>query len=156
MVKKCIVTSCIVIKNGKILLLFHNKLQKWIYPGGHVEENETPQEAVLRETKEETGYKVSIMGQKPLGLKKNIDAQEMPMPSMMIYENVHYKTGKHMHFDLVYIGIAKGKQGRLAKGESKALKWINEKDIDGLDIYPNVKKILRYSFKEIKRRKIRS
>ena len=156
MVKKCIVTSCIVIKDGKVLLLFHNKLQKWMYPGGHVEENETPYEAVLRETKEETGYNVSIIGAKPLGLKKNKEAVEMPMPEMVLYEDVPYKTGRHMHFDFVYLGIAKGKRGRLAKGESTKFMWVTEKDIAGLYTFNNIRKILRYTFKEIKQRRIRS
>lgn len=156
MLKKCIVTSCIVVKRGKILLIFHNKLHKWMYPGGHVEENETPQEAVLRETKEETGYSVSIMGAKPLGLGKNAQALEMPMPSMVLYEDVPYKTGRHMHFDFVYFGVAKGRQGRLAKGESTRMMWITEKDISKLDTFGNIKKILRYSFKEIKQGRIKS
>jgi ADP-ribose pyrophosphatase YjhB (NUDIX family) len=35
-------------------------------PGGHVEENETEQEALLREVKEETGLIVSIKGKIPI------------------------------------------------------------------------------------------
>lgn len=49
--------------NGQILLLHrqNNKSQgnKWGIPGGKVEKNETPLQAVIRETKEETGLDIS-------------------------------------------------------------------------------------------------
>ena len=48
-------------KNGKILVI--NRLKKdWpglTFPGGHVEDNETCEEACVREMKEETGLEVS-------------------------------------------------------------------------------------------------
>jgi ADP-ribose pyrophosphatase YjhB (NUDIX family) len=39
----------------KVLLMKHPKLGLWLPPGGHVEWNEDPHQAVLRETKEEVG-----------------------------------------------------------------------------------------------------
>ncbi|MEA3450492.1 MAG: NUDIX domain-containing protein, partial [Bacteroidota bacterium] len=33
-----------------------------ILPGGHIEHNETPDEAIIREVKEETGLDVEIVG----------------------------------------------------------------------------------------------
>ena len=156
MLKKCIVTSCIVINEGKVLLIFHKKFGKWLYPGGHVEPNETPQEAVLRETAEETGYKVKIVGEKPLKLKGSPQAKESPLPFSIVYEDVHYKTARHMHFNMTYFGMVKGRQGRIAKGESKRMMWITEKDISGLDTFYDAKKILRYSFKAIRDGRIKS
>jgi 8-oxo-dGTP diphosphatase len=49
----------LIIKDGKILAISrrHNKT-KFGLPGGKKEENETPQEAAIRETFEETGVKV--------------------------------------------------------------------------------------------------
>jgi len=54
-VKKCIVASGVLVRDGKVLLVKHPKLGVYIYLGGHVEEGETPIEAVEREFREETG-----------------------------------------------------------------------------------------------------
>lgn len=51
----------IVIESSKVLLI-HRKNEKeyYVFPGGGVEENETIEEAVIRELKEETSIKVKI------------------------------------------------------------------------------------------------
>lgn len=49
----------------KILLQFENKRNFWRLPGGSLNQNESPQEAVLREVSEETGYLGTIIA--PLG-----------------------------------------------------------------------------------------
>ena len=38
-----------------VLLIEHRKLGCWLYPGGHIEADEDPVHAVLREVSEETG-----------------------------------------------------------------------------------------------------
>jgi 8-oxo-dGTP diphosphatase len=55
-------TLCYLERDGKYLMLHRtvkkndvNK-DKWIGVGGHFEQDETPEECVLREVKEETGY----------------------------------------------------------------------------------------------------
>jgi 8-oxo-dGTP diphosphatase len=146
MTTKCIVSSCIIMDKGKTLILYHKKLGKWLYPGGHVDEGEIPVESAVREAKEETGFKVKLISKSRLGLKRS-HSLEQPAPLCTLYEHVYYKTGTHMHFDLIYLAKPVGKQGRIAKGESTKLKWISEKEIDGLDTYDNVKSTLKYAFK---------
>ena len=40
--EKHFTASALIIDNGKVLLLHHKKLGVWLYPGGHIEKNETP------------------------------------------------------------------------------------------------------------------
>ncbi|MGI2298699.1 NUDIX domain-containing protein [Candidatus Cardinium hertigii] len=52
------VAICYMVCNGKVLLLKKNDPQtidnRWCMPGGKLEKNETPLQAVVREIKEET------------------------------------------------------------------------------------------------------
>lgn len=44
-----------------VLLVHHKKIGKWLYPGGHVDENQTPAEAAMREVEEETGVHTQVV-----------------------------------------------------------------------------------------------
>lgn len=55
-------TLCYIEKDGKYLMLHRNVKEndvnegKWIGVGGHFEQDESPEECLIREVKEETGY----------------------------------------------------------------------------------------------------
>lgn len=55
--------------DNRILLMYNKKLEKWLQPGGHIEDLETPIEAAIRETFEETGINIEIIGERlsPMG-----------------------------------------------------------------------------------------
>lgn len=48
--------------NGNVLLMYNKKLNKWLQPGGHIEGFEEPHETAIRETFEETGINIKIIG----------------------------------------------------------------------------------------------
>lgn len=54
--------SCCVVINEKeeVLLVLREDFRIWTLPGGGLEQDETWEQAAVRETKEETGYEVSI------------------------------------------------------------------------------------------------
>ncbi len=63
--------NVILVKDGKILLLLRSKKSRWkpdTYgpPGGHVDPGETPIQAAVRETYEESGLIVKAADLKPL------------------------------------------------------------------------------------------
>ncbi|MFY1633651.1 NUDIX domain-containing protein [Solwaraspora sp. WMMB335] len=41
--------------------MHHRKIGLWLYPGGHVDPNETPAEAAVREVVEETGVQTVVL-----------------------------------------------------------------------------------------------
>lgn len=54
--------SIFVINNkNEILLMYNKKLNMWLQPGGHIENDELPHETAIRECKEETGIDVKIV-----------------------------------------------------------------------------------------------
>jgi ADP-ribose pyrophosphatase YjhB (NUDIX family) len=51
----------VILKDGKLLLVKERSDSLWTLPGGWADVNESPSEAVIRETREETGYQVSTI-----------------------------------------------------------------------------------------------
>lgn len=60
------VTAAIIEKNGKFLIARRKKGKhleyKWEFPGGKIEQQETPEECLVRELREEFGITVKING----------------------------------------------------------------------------------------------
>lgn len=52
------VAAAVVDERSRLLLLFHADSRRWVLPGGAVEPDEHPADAVVRETREETGIEV--------------------------------------------------------------------------------------------------
>ena len=48
-------TSVYIVHAGKVLLRMHDKYHMWSGPGGHVDLHEDPNQAAVRECKEEVG-----------------------------------------------------------------------------------------------------
>jgi 8-oxo-dGTP diphosphatase len=61
-VRKCVVASGVLIRDGRVLMIRHRRLGVYFYPGGHVENGETPLETVVREFEEEAGLRVEPIG----------------------------------------------------------------------------------------------
>ena len=55
------VASGYIVKDDRILLVNHKKHGMWLPVGGHMEGDETPDQTVKREVKEETGLDVEII-----------------------------------------------------------------------------------------------
>lgn len=92
---------------SKVLLIYHQKLQKWLPPGGHIEPNELPHEAACRECLEETGIAVEALSSPGLfkGSISRWNAISLPQPYVMLLENIPAWEDHppHQHIDLVYI-----------------------------------------------------
>lgn len=96
--KREFVVSGYVLRNLSVLLLYHEKLHKWLPPGGHVNEGETPDEALVREFHEETGIQVEIKSPRN-GVHDNL-VREIPLPYHLQLEEI---DGKHEHIDLIFV-----------------------------------------------------
>ena len=97
-------TGIVFNSGNQILMIHHNKLRVWLPPGGHIEENELPDDAVLREIFEETGIRAKI-----LSGKQNLDlsisdnhCRELERPFTILLEDIE-GNGTHNHIDMIYI-----------------------------------------------------
>ncbi|MEK6813041.1 MAG: NUDIX domain-containing protein [Nanoarchaeota archaeon] len=136
------VGACIVYEQ-KILLLFHKKLQQWLFPGGHIESNETPDRAVLREVKEETGLDFQFLQCSPL----EQSLEEIEKLAVPFHANLH-SVGDHDHYCSYYLGTASHDQYQI-NNESKALRWFTRSQLQDLEgILPSIKKMAFYALEK--------
>ena len=140
--KKHFTASAIIIKEGKVLLVYHKKLNVWLYPGGHVEENETPDETVVREVMEETGLSVEIIGEKDENLADvTADVSILHQPYAVLCELV----GDHYHNDMIYLCKIEKEEIEQMKydvRESEAIRFFSPQELDGVKIFSNLKALL--------------
>lgn len=59
-------SQAIIVRNNNQILMVRQRTDRgklvWSYPGGGIEQGETPEEACIREVKEETGYEITLHG----------------------------------------------------------------------------------------------
>lgn len=88
-----------VIHNGKVLLHFHEKLHRWLPPGGHIEPNELPDEAAVREVMEETGVACTLLGNPRMHYADPALPRQLATPAGLQLEQI---GPGHQHIDLIY------------------------------------------------------
>jgi 8-oxo-dGTP pyrophosphatase MutT (NUDIX family) len=88
-----------VVHANHVLLHYHRKLGKWLPPGGHIEDNELPDMAAVREVLEETGVHARLVGKRGLPVDTPL---QLVVPSGIQVENIY---PGHQHIDLVYFAV---------------------------------------------------
>ncbi len=86
-----------VVHRGKVLLIHHRKLDKWLPLGGHIELDEDPEQAALREAKEESGLDVELLGERPPTTGPGTRALIAPR-----FLDIHRITDTHEHIGMIY------------------------------------------------------
>lgn len=110
-------SAFVVNKNkNKMVVVYHNINDGWIYPGGHVDGESDFLSVAIREVEEETGLKVKVLD------KSIFSIQSAPVKG-------HVKKGKyvsaHLHLDVVYLLEADETQPLIFnESESSGVKWI--------------------------------
>ena len=113
-----------VVHDGHVLLHWHPKIGAWLPPGGHVEQNEDPVQAVRREVLEETGVEVEVVPTHPrLGLGY---PTEVEPPYTIMVEDIHDPVdGFHKHIDMIYFCRPSGLPAVLEDGWL----WVSREDL---------------------------
>lgn len=121
--------------DNKILLCHHQRFNRWVQPGGHIETNELPEETALRETYEETGIRVKLIGERfpreddfirPLGIQKN-----------------RGKDGS-LHVDITYVGIPICQDNVIEDEEIDRCAWFSLDELNDIDVFPDIKISFNY------------
>jgi 8-oxo-dGTP pyrophosphatase MutT (NUDIX family) len=86
-----------VVHDGKVLLIHHRQLAKWLPLGGHIELDEDPEQAALREAKEESGLDVELLGERPPTTSPGTRALIAPR-----FLDIHRISDTHEHIGMTY------------------------------------------------------
>ena len=120
-------TLCYIEKDGKYLMLHRtvkkndvNK-DKWIGVGGHFEADESPEECLLREVKEETGYTLTSWKYRAI---------------------VTFVSGDGVT-EYMFLFTADGFTGEQIACDEGELKWVDKKEIDRLNLWEGDKIFFR-------------
>lgn len=128
-----------------VLLHRHAKLERWLPPGGHVEPNELPDDAAVRETLEESGVRVRLEGGTVFGFEPRPGATRM----LVRPRGVQLETigPDHEHIDLVYLARPEaGYDG----GPAKDFRWVDRDALDALELTDEVGAWCRLALLELR------
>ena len=113
-----------VVHRGCVALHWHRKVKAWLPPGGHIEANEDPVGAVLREVLEETGIEVEVVPTSP-ELDLEYPEQVLPPYTIMV-EDIHDPVeGFHKHIDMIYFCRPVSVEPELAEG----WRWVSKTEL---------------------------
>ena len=129
---------------ARLLVHFHRKLDVWLQPGGHVEHDENPWQAVIRELREEAGYEIDQLEVlHPFTPVQGLEHDNQhPTPAIL---NTHEIGGSgHWHSDLSFVFVAASEPRHApAEGESTQLRWVEIAGIDEAQVTPDLAKIAK-------------
>jgi 8-oxo-dGTP pyrophosphatase MutT (NUDIX family) len=112
-----------VVYDGRVALHEHDGLGKWLPPGGHVDRDELPHEAALREVREETGLDVDLVADRGEFGSPTVDPLPEPQHLLLADVNVFDEVVGHQHVDMVYYARADTAEISPADGEQPADDW---------------------------------
>ena len=122
-----------VVWEGKVLLHRHRKLGMWLPPGGHIEENELPDEAAVREVLEETGLGVRLVGERREDVA---DPVQLHRPAGVQLENI---GPGHQHIDLIYFARPSGSTRIRDDFSEDKVGWYGPEDWDEMRLNAEVR-----------------
>jgi len=113
-----------VVFNDRVLMILHKKLNRWLPVGGHIELDENPEAAAVREAKEESGLDIELIGTKP-----NFESPGTEFLLAPTYMDIHDISATHRHIGMVYFARATTDAVTLAPDEALDIRWLSPADL---------------------------
>jgi 8-oxo-dGTP pyrophosphatase MutT (NUDIX family) len=129
--------SLFIVHDQKVLLVHHRALQKWLPIGGHIELDEDPEQAALREAHEESGLQVELLGERPPTSEDGTRALIAPR-----FMDIHRISDTHEHIGLIYLARVLSGDLTLSEREHHAIKWCSQSEL--ADLQPPISGAIRW------------
>ena len=122
--------TAFVVHDDSVALHWHPKVKAWLPPGGHIEENEDPVQAALREVHEETGLQAEVVPTSEV-IELDYPTQVLPPFTIMVEDIDDPVQGFHHHIDMIYFCRLAGPPAPLNDG----WRWVSKGDLaDGVPL----------------------
>jgi 8-oxo-dGTP pyrophosphatase MutT (NUDIX family) len=128
-----------IVHENKVLFRYHDKYNLWMSVGGHIELDEDPNQAAIREVKEEVGLDVVLYDKlKPFSFE-NDKYKELIPPYFL---NIHKVSETHRHVTFNYFATSVSDQVvETSHDKSGKWKWMTKEEIESDDEIHYQKKI---------------
>ncbi len=113
-----------VVHEDHVALHWHAKVKAWLPPGGHIEQNEDPVDATVREIREETSLKAEVVPTSPI-IDLKYPTQVLPPFTIMVEDIDDPVQGFHKHIDMIYFCRLVGPPEPLNDG----WRWVSRQDL---------------------------
>lgn len=125
---------------GRTALHWH-KFGFWLPAGGHIEADEDPVQAMLREVREETGLEVEVLGEPPFAYAH--PPQLTPPVTIAVYDIANgdgQLAEPHQHIDLIY--FTRAIQDDPVLPQEMQWRWFDEDALrDTADLHEDVREL---------------
>jgi 8-oxo-dGTP pyrophosphatase MutT (NUDIX family) len=121
-------------------LIKHPRLGRMMIPGGHVEEEESPAEAALREVAEEAGLVVRLVSPPAAPLPGGYQPRRVAPPWWMVEYSVPpdgHLGEPHVHIDHLYVALAG--DGEPVTEAAHPFAWYATEDLPGLYMFDDAR-----------------
>lgn len=125
-----------VVHNEHVLLHPHKKLGIWLPPGGHIEPNELPDEAALREVEEESGLVVELVGGYGVDMHDPGSPKQLIRPEGIQLEDI---SPGHQHIDLIYYARPVNTPPDELPPLIDDMRWLREDEFDTIELTGEVR-----------------
>lgn len=141
-----LICSGYLVEQGKVLMVHHNRFDKWVPPGGHVEPGETFAETAAREFKEETGLVTEVISTQPVIHPADGNSTPVPVPFYTDVEREDFAVPAITQF--FYVRRAAGTddsrvQAQLSEVHDAA--WFSMGDLSTLRTFEQVRSLARHA-----------
>lgn len=140
-------------RQWRLGLIEHPRLGRWMVPGGHVEHDETPYEAALREVQEETGFtNLNLLAAPGPGFPPGFPSTHTPVPLPWWITEVEVGPDNHLgephvHVDHQYVATVT--HPTPATSGEHPFAWYTENQIAELPMFEDSKMLARSLFRSI-------
>lgn len=139
-----------VVEQGHVLLHLHRRTGLWLPPGGHIEPGELPDEAALRETREEAGIDVRLVGGTGIDHHADDAPRQLVRPEGIQLEDI---SPEHQHIDLIYFAVpVDADDGLPTLGGEGGMEWVGPDRMAQLPLTEEVATWVRRALEEVPRR----